>query len=140
VVRAVRLAGQADIVDRYTNRMIDWKSSGREYKRWEKQRWAVQPTVYTYAAHREGLITPFEQGCRFDYGVFIRRGKESQQLTVWRSFGQWEWLARLCDNIATMFGSPLTQWPLRDDHALCGPKWCANWSECKGQFIEEDWT
>ena len=47
---AVNLAGTMDLLDFQENRVVDWKSGGREYQRWEKQRWALQPTVYTYAA------------------------------------------------------------------------------------------
>lgn len=142
VISEIRLAGTPDIVDIGENRVVDWKSASRTYQRWEKQRWAHQATVYTFAAADVGLIQPNGDGLyRFDYRVF-ERGKvvEAQEVTVWRGVGQWGWLTQLVNNIADMMESDAEVWPLRDDHALCGPKWCPIWNQCKGQFVADDWT
>lgn len=141
-ISQIRLAGTPDIVDLQENRLVDWKSASRRYQRWEKQRWAHQPTTYTFAAAQQGWIEPNGDGLyRFDYRVF-ERGKvdESQELTVWRGSGQWAWLTQLVNNMADMMESDAATWPLRDDHALCGPKWCPIWYDCKGQFVSDDWA
>jgi hypothetical protein len=137
--KEVRLAGTMDVLDKVNHRVVDWKSAGRDYQRWEKQRWAPQPTVYLYAAAEQNLIQRHEEGYKFEYRVFTRGKHKVQDLTVWRETGQWGWLAQICTNIVKMWESSATEWPLRDDHALCGPKWCPKWSECKGAFVDEEW-
>lgn len=142
IIKRVRLAGTSDIIDLQEHRVLDWKSASRSYQRWEKQRWAVQPTVYTFAAAEMNWIRPNSDGLyRFDFRVF-ERGKrtEAQEITVLRGPGQWAWLTKLVNNIADMMESDAAEWPLRDDHALCGPKWCPVWYQCKGAFVTEDWT
>lgn len=142
-IHTVRLAGTMDVLDTQNNRVVDWKSASREYQRWEKQRWAHQATVYTFAGVEEGLIVPNGDGLiQFDFKVFVRGSKpvEAQTVTVWRGPGQWGWLTQLVNNIADMIESDASVWPLRDDHALCGPKWCPMWDSCKGAFVTEDWT
>ena len=141
-IREIRLAGTPDIIDVQENRVVDWKSASRSYQRWEKQRWAVQPTCYTYAAADQGYIKPNSDGLyKFEYKVFERKNKQVQAQTVdvWRSQGQWAWLTKLVNNLADMVESDAECWPLRDDHALCGPKWCPIWYDCKGSFVDEDW-
>ncbi len=139
----IRLAGTADILDTYGHRIVDWKTASRKYERWEKQRWAPQPTVYTFAAAELGLIQPHEQGYRFDYRVFNHKANdtEPQAITVYRDAGQWGFLVQKVSNMVDMIESNLENWPLRDDHALCGPKWCPVWDQCKGQFVSHpEWT
>lgn len=140
-IREVRLAGQADIMDMEANRVLDWKSASRPYQRWEYQRWGVQPTVYTFAGVESGLIVPDADGfAQFDYRVFVRgKDKDCQEVTVYRGNGQWGWLTMLVNNIVNMIESDAETWPLSDDHALCGPKWCPVWSTCKGAFVDEQW-
>lgn len=139
VISSVKLAGTMDVFDVGQHRVVDWKSSGRAYERWEKQRWAIQPTVYTYAASVLG-IQPNEDGLyQFDYRVFVRRGvQEAQSVTVWRGNGQHTWLVNIVENICKMIESPLLMWPLRDDHALCSPKWCPIWNDCKGMWVDTE--
>jgi hypothetical protein len=141
-IREIHLAGTSDLIDIELNRVVDWKSAGRPYQRWEHQRWAVQPTVYTFMAADQGLIVPNGDGLyRFDYRVFIRGNKqEVQEVTVYRGSGQWGWLTKLVNNIADMMESNAETWPLSDDGWWCGPKWCPFWASCKGAFVEGDWT
>lgn len=144
-IREIYLGGTADILDLAENSVNDWKSGSRAYQRWEKQRWAVQPTTYTFAAVQEGLITPSDDGTvRFSYRVFLRDGRGGattpQRVDVYRGPGQWAWLTMLVNNIASMMESNANVWPLSDDHALCGPKWCPVWNDCKGSFVTENWT
>ena len=141
VIREVWLAGTMDVLDRAEHRIVDWKSAGRDYQRWEKQRWAVQPTVYTFAGETFGIDPHGVDGYRFDYKVFVRRGvQQAQTVTVYRGTGQWAWLVNVVNNIVQMIESPLLMWPLRDDHALCGPRWCPIWSDCKGMWVTDEWT
>ena len=133
----VLLAGTADVLDTYTNRLVDWKTSSRKYERWEKQRWDQQATIYTYAAAQEGLLQRGEEGYRFDFKVFNHRynDPEPQTVEVWRDQGSWGWMIQQVSNMVTLIESDLEVWPLRDDHALCGPKWCPVWADCKGTFV-----
>lgn len=138
----IRLAGTADVLDTYNHRLVDWKTSSRKYERWEKQRWAPQPTIYTYAAATEGLLERHENGYQFDYRVFNHKynDPEPQKVTVWREAGQWGWMVQQVSNMVDMIESDLPVWPVRDDHALCGPKWCPIWDSCKGMFVSEEWS
>ena len=139
----IRLAGTADILDTYNHRLLDWKTSSRDYQRWEKQRWAVQPTVYTFAAASLDLLDRHEHGYQFDYRVWNHKSSliEPQAVTVWRDQGQWSWLVQQVNHMVDMIESDLERWPLRDDHALCSPKWCPNWSGCKGMYVQHpEWS
>lgn len=139
----VRLAGTIDVVNDHDNMLEDHKSSSSDhnYKRWEKQRWDVQSTVYTYAAAEEKLILPHEHGYLFEFSVYTyKNGSNPLHIPVWRNTGQWGWLTQVVTNMVGMIESDLVAWPLRDDHALCGPKWCPLWSQCKGTFVDEEWT
>lgn len=133
----VRLSGTADVLDRYNNRIVDWKTSSRKYERWEKQRWDVQPTVYTFAAATLGELQRGSEGYRFDFKVFNHRynDDEPQTVEVWRDHGSWAWMVQQVEHMVTLIESDLERWPLRDDHALCSPKWCPVWADCKGQYV-----
>lgn len=133
----IRLGGTADVLDTYNHRLVDWKTTSRKYERWEKQRWAVQPTVYTYAAAQLGLLDRHGEGYQFDYRVFNHKynDPEPQAVTVWRDQGQWSWLLEQVNKMVMMIESDLTEWPVRDDHALCSPKWCPIWDSCKGMYV-----
>lgn len=141
----IYLAGTSDLV--FDNMVWDWKSTSsmRSYTPWEKQRWAVQPTVYTWAASDAGLVVPNSEGLfRFDYKVFVR-GKPTapQTVTVYRSENSFAWLAQIVLNMVNMAEKMGTDdpWPLNDHSALCGPKWCPFWSSCKGAIIDgETWV
>lgn len=139
---SIRLAGQMDVLDTYHHRVVDWKTTGRKYERWEKQRWDLQSNVYTYAAAQQGKLERHEQGYQFDFIVFNHKYQdpEPQKVTVWRENGAWGWLTQQVSNMVAMIESDLTVWPVRDDHALCGPKWCPIWDQCKGTFVSHpDW-
>lgn len=140
---SIRLAGTSDLVLLDRNQLWDWKSAGRTYERWEKQRWAVQPTVYTYAAAQEGLIVPNQDGLyEFRFKVFPRNGGPVQDVPVFRSTGSVNWLEQQIGSMLNvMTAVPDGPWPLNDHGALCGPKWCPFWSKCKGQFVSgETWV
>jgi hypothetical protein len=126
-------------------RIWDWKTSGQEYKLWEKQRWAVQPTVYTWAAAQNGLLLPDGFGdYTFEYKVLKRSAKPSKFMTyrVTRTIRSWAWLERVVQNVATLFVTMgiEDEWPLNDHSALCSPKWCPFWDQCKGQYVDGSWA
>lgn len=136
------LTGTADLLIPEVG-LVDWKTAGREYQRWEKHRWAVQPTVYTYAAHHLGYFS--ETPIDFTFQVFPRGRKGGvQTVSVWRDEGHWRWLERLINPMvrAIVGDAPVKWsgvWPMNDQHALCSEKWCPFWSGCKGQFMQAGW-
>ena len=138
----IRLAGTIDVVNRYDHELEDHKSSSSDHnhKRWEKQRWDVQSTTYTYAAAEQGLIQRHENGYKFVFSVYTyKNGSVPAHIDVWRDTGQWGWLTQLVSNMVATIESDMEVWPLRDDHALCGPKWCPVWESCKGTFVDQEW-
>lgn len=124
----------------------DWKTASQAYKRWEKQRWDPQPSVYTYAAAYEGFIHPDKWGeYTFKYKVFDSKGGTPgppDSVTVKRSPNNWEWLRQQVFNmLAVQTALPDGPWPLDDSHVLCSDKWCPVWHLCKGKYISSDkWT
>jgi hypothetical protein len=128
----VRLSGTIDLVT--ARDMWDWKTSARKYQPREKQNTAIQPTVYSIAANRLGLL---EWPIRFNYGVMLRGKAETQILTVHRTRNHEVWLARVVEPLirqALALGTDMT-WPVNDSHALCSQKWCPWWSSCKGSAL-----
>lgn len=146
--KAVWLCGTSDLVLPNMNMVWDWKTAGRAYDLWEKQRWAIQPTVYLYAAHHEGLIQFDDRGLLpFEYKVFMRGGKdirEPETYGVVRSQGNFDWLEKIVTNMVTMqlkMGTD-TEWPLNDHGWHCSPKWCPFFATCKGEHVSprNNWT
>jgi hypothetical protein len=114
----------------------------QQYKKWEKQRWAVQPTVYLWAAAHSGIIFPDEKDVfNFNFKVLERKMRDVtiQTVPVTRTMSNFVWLERLCQNIAIQMEVGIDrEWALNDHSALCGPKWCSFWSQCKGQYVDAD--
>lgn len=113
--------------------LVDWKTSGRQYQAWEKQRWAIQPTMYAHAAERMGWLhypvdfryVVFDKGAKPPQVVQVQRGPEHAKFLtaqLWLVYDQ-DWKR---------------PWPLNDQHALCSPKWCPHWEECKGLYVSPD--
>lgn len=139
------LAGTADLVLPWA--VWDWKSASSPYQRWEKQRWGVQPSVYTWAAADAGLIVPNkDEKFEFRFKVALRRMKPEpfQDVPIYRSARSYEWLERRVQNIVSyvMRVGLTNEWTLTDNSALCGPKWCPFWEVCKGKHIDadDDWS
>jgi hypothetical protein len=130
----VILQGTSDCIDR-RGLVWDWKTAGKPYERWEYQRWAVQPTVYTYAATAE-LGATFDE---FHYGIMLDSG-DVQLMSVTRGPEHYEWLGRQIDRICDLIEADLPHWPLNDTGWHCSPRWCGNWDNCKGALFNEDWT
>lgn len=136
--RVIQLTGSIDYVDMALG-LVDWKTANRRYERWEYQRWAIQPTVYTWAASQLGIYggeMPAD-GHPFTYFVFLKGGDRGdvQQLTVTRTPADWGWLKRKCFSLAILHEAGLPEWPRNDNHALCSERWCPAWSICKGAAV-----
>jgi hypothetical protein len=130
----VYIEGRIDAVESGgTPTVWDWKTSSRRYEEWEHQRWAKQPTFYTYAT---GINA-------FHYLVFMKRMTKDvgvQVVPVTRDRKHWSWL-EVQLQLATQYvlaNDAISPWITRDDSALCSPKWCHNWDECKGRYLGPD--
>lgn len=139
------LTGTADLVLPGINEVWDWKTASGPYQRWEKQRWAVQPTVYTWAAAQADLVLPQVEGYRFNYKVIVRRQNhvEIDTVPVNRREGNFAWLAmQVHQMVYQMAGMPEgLPWLMNDHNVLCSPKWCPAWGSCKGALIDDEkWT
>ena len=145
--RRVYISGTMDYVDK--NYLGDWKTAGREYKAWEKVRWAIQPTTYWYAmTHAKDLEHIRKQmsdaAITLGYWRFIvtAEGKSSPQIVQLTRPTPWDkWMERQLLSVVPLLEADLEMWPLRDQHALCGPKWCTHFSACKGLFVSQhEWA
>jgi len=117
--------------------LYDWKTSSKKYNQREKQRAAIQPTVYAVAAMHGALgDLAYQYPIRFHYGVMVR-GESSattQIVDVMRTHSHEQWLL---DHLATYIDladglGVLRPWPRNEDHYLCSETWCPWWSICKG--------
>lgn len=143
--RIIRVGGTIDYLDHQLG-LVDWKTGTRPYERWEYQRWAVQPTVYTWAGHEEQLIlptsVPFEGPGQpeytFTYYILLPDG-EVQVLPITRTPDDWTWLKRKAVGIAKLIELGLDEWPMNDGGWWCSPKWCGAWDDCKGAAYPNGW-
>jgi len=139
VVGAVEMywTGTADAID-CPFYLVDWKTSSRKYQRWEKQRWAVQPTVYAEAARQLGWVG--SDVVDFRFVVFQRSFSVAapEVIRVTRGPGHTAWLTRMLWRAYDL--RQLDEWPLNDNHALCSQKWCPVWDKCKGLYIRSDFN
>lgn len=128
--RVITIEGTMDYLDR-TRGLGDWKTANQKYKAWEKDRWNIQATVYLYAALKLGLINGTE--LPFTFYVMLKKGSEvTQEVKVTRNLADFSWLAMKLKSYALLFESKITEWPRNDTSALCSPKWCEAWTDCKG--------
>jgi len=143
--RVIRLTGTIDYLDSKVG-LVDWKTGSRKYELWEKQRWAIQPTVYTWAWHgagsnplvgeqREALIEPTDR-FTFTYFVHFRDGGV-QRLEVMRTQADWSWLREKCIAVAQQIEAGLDSWPRNDAGWWCSARWCPIFAagECKGAHL-----
>jgi hypothetical protein len=117
----------------------DWKTSSRAYYIKDKQKSAIQPTVYGYAAQYEGLASG--PVTNFNYGVMVRNSPSKSQIaSVTRTQGHYDWLKYF---VRGAVGSCLkvgtdSEWFMNDSSTLCSSSWCSYWSICKGAFNTND--
>jgi len=129
--------GTADAINCPTY-LVDWKTSSRKYQRWEKQRWAVQPTIYAEAARQLGWVD--DDKVDFRYVVFHRSlsSPAPETISVTRGPGHTAWLTRMLWRAYDL--RQVHEWPLNDQHALCSEKWCPAWAQCKGLHVRSDFN
>lgn len=145
--RTIWLTGTIDLIDAKWG-LVDWKSSGGgtkggstradgsivqpkgPYKEWEYRRWAIQPTVYTWAAGKHGYPAD-----RFTYAVMYEHGV--QTFEVERGPEHWAWLTDKALALAHLCEANLPVFPKSDQSALCSPKWCPAWQDCKGKYLSD---
>jgi hypothetical protein len=129
----VELQGTCDLLDHNWG-LVDWKTSGRKWVGWEKIRWAIQPTVYDFLLRQD---EPFEKYPRntFTYVVMVDDADATVQTLQVERGPEWDgWLrAQIGSNLPLMTATEL--WPKNDESALCSPKWCPAWAECKGAHV-----
>lgn len=129
--------GTMDYVDPDGN-VWDWKTAGRKYNQYEKQRQSIQASVYTNAVVRLGLAQDFPVS--FKFGVMTKTAKpEGQIVEVVRTSAHATWVETQARNIvasALRMGHE-NPWPQVDQHNLCSEKWCPWWSICKGSHISD---
>lgn len=129
--RTINIRGAIDCVDRNLG-VIDWKTAGSAHKQWEKQRYEVQPTVYTWAWNTL-------QAAHIDhmrYVVFIH-DKGIQEYTVTRNSEHVDWMTFQALAAARQVESGLPIWTMNDGGWWCAAKWCSAYDACKGSFIKE---
>lgn len=132
----VGITGTIDLVT--DNQMWDWKTSAREYRAREKQKHAIQPTIYTMAALNSDLVTADSYPMDFTYGIMMRgKTPKGQILKVTRNQGHADWATKRMMNLVDMYhhyglDNP---WPANDDHFLCSATWCPWYSICRGAYL-----
>lgn len=134
--RFLTVTGTVDYLDERWP--VDWKTASRPYEPWEKQRWAIQPTVYTTALreHLRGGDYPGDLEA-WQYIVFPDGNKTPVQWVPVQRTPEWDpWLVTQMWGIADMIDANMATWPMRDQHALCSPKWCGEFFRgCKGTIL-----
>lgn len=135
--RTVGIEGQIDFVPE-TNEIWDWKNPGSKYREREKQKYAIQPTIYTLAAVLGGIPNGVEYSypMNFVYGLAVRGARKAtpQLLTVTRTQAHADFaIERLKTYVDMALNFTLERpWPRNDDHYLCSSTWCPWWVICKG--------
>lgn len=130
--RVINIRGAIDCVDRNLG-VIDWKTAKSPHKQWEKQRYEVQPTVYTWAWNKL-------QGTHVDhmrYVVFLH-DRGVQEYTVSRTAEHVDWMAFQALAAARQVESGLPVWTMNDSGWWCAAKWCPAYDACKGAFVKEE--
>lgn len=127
--RTIRLRGIIDCVT--ADDVIDWKTAGSPHKVWEVERYAIQPTVYTWAWSQ----ISGENRDALRYVVFVH-GKGIQDYKVVRVPTAIEWLKFQAIQFARLIESDLPFWTMNDQGWHCAEKWCGAWSDCKGKYLE----
>lgn len=138
--RQVWLKGTVDFMDDVPE-MYDWKftSNDEKYDRygWEHKRWSIQATVYAWAAMQAGIYGP-DETVPFTFAAITPYREAPIFCEVPRNIQHFGFLQQQLVSVAKFIERMGTdaEWPLRDQHALCSPKWCPHWNQCKGQYVE----
>lgn len=141
--RDIRLVGTADVITT-EYRVRDHKTSARPYKRWERQRAAIQPTVYAWAlaqqvAQAQTLtnILPVRMNpAMFTYSIMLHDGT-TQQVEITRTQANVEFLKSQAIQLAKQIETdPAGPWMMQDDGWYCSSRWCPAFraGHCKGSI------
>jgi len=142
--RTVGIQGTADLPTP-KNLIIDWKTGKRPYKQWEKQRHAIQPSIYSWAATRGAFEADhYKWPMTFVYGVMIRPltnldgNYRTELIPVQRTEAHARWAMKQIQAALTMaFTVGMdTEWPMvAEGNFLCSQKWCSNYDRCRGMVL-----
>lgn len=131
----VWLAGTIDYYER--GRVKDWKLTQNtdKYGRdsWQLKRWSLQATVYAAA-----VMDAFDYAeVEFEFVALNPMGHRPQLVPMTRTQSDVNFLRHQLRSVARFIDTHGTDspWPLSDQHALCSPKWCLNWDQCKGLYV-----
>lgn len=116
----------------------DWKTASKAYYAKEKQKSAIQPTVYTYAVAFERKDI---ENVGFNYGVMVRGDVPKHQIvSISRNEAHHNWLKHSVGGAlhSALATSTQRNWVMNDSSALCSANWCSYWSVCKGAFNMND--
>lgn len=111
-------------------------SASYQYDAWKRQRSAVQPTAYLYAAwQRDNFGEPMPTRL-FQYDVMVHNG-ETETIPITRDQTHVDWLRQQCVQIGRMVLADVTPWPMIDNDWWCSEKWCDTFAagECKGAHM-----
>lgn len=143
----VGIEGTIDYVSHTTNQLWDWKCPGRKYSQKEKQKWAIQPSIYALAAVSGGLDhlgdrEPFTLPLEFRYGILVHQVNDVkvQHFGVTRTQAHIDFAIAKIKALVDLYLKLGTEspWPMTDEgNYLCSDIWCGHWAECKGKFL--DW-
>lgn len=141
--RDIYVNGTIDMIDDEYDPW-DWKTASRPYERWEKQRWAIQPTVYSYAIehlfNEWAEVGKLSKEIDFTYGIVMYDGT-TEIMHVQRNQEHVDWLKQQCSQLAWNIEHKIKPWALNDSGWWCGPKWCPKFAECKGaHIVSEGWA
>lgn len=109
----------------------DWKTGSNPayYYDSEVER-AIQPSCYTLAAYRLGLVDIVP--ALFKYGIVYKRKRmacPTDIKTTGRDVHAWTWLTELMWDVVDTYDHP----PLNPMGWWCSPKWCEHYSVCRGR-------
>lgn len=117
----------------------DWKTSGRAYSGAEKQKNAIQASMYAMAGTIQKMV-PNENDIEFKYGIMIRQETpKAQVVSLHRNQEHVVWIRNQIVSALRM-GMTLgidNGWILNDQGHLCSSKWCDFWYMCKGATMSE---
>lgn len=144
--RVFGITGTADYISP-DGVLVDWKTASRKFYQREKQRTAIQPTVYAAAAVRGAFGDGFTYPVTFRYGVMVRGNEKAttQVIDVQRSHAHEQWLFDQIEtyiDLADALGVK-RHWPRNEDHYLCNQTWCPWWAICKGSRLstaQDTWS
>lgn len=132
----IGITGTIDLIA--DGQLWDWKTSARAYNARDKQKYAIQPTIYAMAALNSDLVSADSFPMDFTYGIMIRGSKpKGQILKVTRHIGHADFATKRMMQLVDLFqfyGLDKT-WPMNDEHFLCSATWCPWYSICRGAHI-----